>query len=129
MAVTQSRYGRYQRGGGRVEFGTYAPARERRRSHDQEFRLANIRPIPRDSGRAAAVRDDKQRNVDRSNNDDQAKPNPGRALSTHHRVDDELYSEAEKAFGTTGLFDIAALMGQYHTVCTALTLFEVPAPK
>jgi 4-carboxymuconolactone decarboxylase len=52
-----------------------------------------------------------------------------RELSTHHRVDDELYREAEKAFDTTGLFDIAALMGQYHTVCTALTLFEVPAPK
>jgi 4-carboxymuconolactone decarboxylase len=49
-------------------------------------------------------------------------------LSTSHRIDDELYREAEHAFGTTGLFDIAALMGQYHTVCTALTLFEVPAP-
>jgi 4-carboxymuconolactone decarboxylase len=52
-----------------------------------------------------------------------------RELSTRHRVDDELYREAEKAFGTTGLFDIAALIGQYHTVCTALTLFEVPAPN
>ncbi|MBV8348849.1 MAG: carboxymuconolactone decarboxylase family protein [Mycolicibacterium sp.] len=52
-----------------------------------------------------------------------------RELSTHHRVDDKLYREAEQAFGTTGLFDIAALMGQYHTVCTALTLFEVPAPN
>jgi 4-carboxymuconolactone decarboxylase len=52
-----------------------------------------------------------------------------RQLSTSHRVDDELYSEAEQAFGTTGLFDIAALIGQYHTVCTALTLFEVPAPN
>jgi 4-carboxymuconolactone decarboxylase len=50
-------------------------------------------------------------------------------LSTRHRVDDELYREAEKAFGTTGLFDIAALIGQYHTVCAALTLFEVPAPN
>jgi 4-carboxymuconolactone decarboxylase len=49
-------------------------------------------------------------------------------LSTSHRIDDELYREAEKAFGTTGLFDIAALMGEYHTVCAALTLFEVPAP-
>ena len=49
-------------------------------------------------------------------------------LSTSHRVDDELYREAEKAFGTTGLFDIAALMGGYHTLCAALTLFEVPAP-
>jgi hypothetical protein len=27
------------------------------------------------------------------------------------------------------LFDIAALIGQYHTVCTALNLFEVPAPN
>ena len=52
-----------------------------------------------------------------------------RQLSTRHRVDDELYREAEKAFGTTGLFDIAALIGQYHTVCAALTLFEVPAPN
>jgi len=52
-----------------------------------------------------------------------------RQLSVHHRVDDELYREAEKAFGTTGLFDIAALMGQYHTVCAALNLFEVPAPS
>jgi 4-carboxymuconolactone decarboxylase len=52
-----------------------------------------------------------------------------RELSAHHRVDDELYREAEKAFGSTGLFDIAALIGQYHTVCTALNLFEVPAPN
>jgi 4-carboxymuconolactone decarboxylase len=52
-----------------------------------------------------------------------------RQLSTRHRVDDELYREAEKAFGTTGLFDIVALIGQYHTVCAALTLFEVPAPN
>jgi 4-carboxymuconolactone decarboxylase len=50
-------------------------------------------------------------------------------LSTSHRVDDELYREAKKAFGTTGLFDIAALIGEYHTVCAALTLFEVPAPN
>jgi 4-carboxymuconolactone decarboxylase len=52
-----------------------------------------------------------------------------RQLSTRHRVDDELYREAEKAFGTTGLFDIAALIGEYHTVCAALNLFEVPAPN
>jgi 4-carboxymuconolactone decarboxylase len=50
-------------------------------------------------------------------------------LWTSHRVDDELYREGEKAFGTTGLFDIAALIGQYHTVCTAVTLFAVPAPN
>lgn len=51
-----------------------------------------------------------------------------RELSTHHRVDDELYREAEQAFGTKGLFDIVAVMGVYQTVCSVLALFEVPAP-
>ncbi|ACB95127.1 carboxymuconolactone decarboxylase family protein [Beijerinckia indica] len=50
-------------------------------------------------------------------------------LSTRHRVDDELYREAEQAFGRTGLFDIIAVMGVYQTVCSALALFEVPAPE
>jgi hypothetical protein len=36
-------------------------------------------------------------------------------LSTRRRVDDKLYRAAEKAFGTTGLFDIAALTGQYRS--------------
>jgi 4-carboxymuconolactone decarboxylase len=52
-----------------------------------------------------------------------------RELSTRHRVDDELYRAAEQTFGRKGLFDIVALMGLYQTVCTALTLFEVPAPN
>lgn len=50
-------------------------------------------------------------------------------LATRHRVDDELYRQAEQAFGATGLFDIAAVMGVYHTVCSMLALFEVPAPS
>ena len=50
------------------------------------------------------------------------------AMATRHHIDDELYQEAESAFGARGLFDIAAVMGVYHTVCTMLTLFEVPAP-
>jgi 4-carboxymuconolactone decarboxylase len=49
-------------------------------------------------------------------------------MATRHHIDDGLYQEAESAFGTKGLFDIAAVMGLYHTVCTMLTLFEVPAP-
>jgi 4-carboxymuconolactone decarboxylase len=49
-------------------------------------------------------------------------------LSSRHRVDDELYREAEEVFGRTGLFDIVAVMGVYQTVCSALALFEVPAP-
>jgi 4-carboxymuconolactone decarboxylase len=51
-----------------------------------------------------------------------------RALATRHHVDDDLYREAESVFGVRGLFDIAAVMGVYHSVCTMLTLFEVPAP-
>lgn len=43
-------------------------------------------------------------------------------------VDDDLYREAERLFGSTGLFDIAAVMGVYQTVCSMLALFEVPAP-
>ncbi|WP_042397386.1 carboxymuconolactone decarboxylase family protein [Streptacidiphilus carbonis] len=50
------------------------------------------------------------------------------AMATRHHIDDELYREAESAFGAKGLFDIAAVLGLYHTVCTMLTLFEVPAP-
>ena len=49
-------------------------------------------------------------------------------LSSRHRVD-ELYREAEQAFGRTALFDIVAVMGVYQTVCSALALFEVPAPS
>jgi 4-carboxymuconolactone decarboxylase len=49
-------------------------------------------------------------------------------LSTGHRVDDDLYRGAQNAFGATGLFDIAALVGVYHSVCAILNLFEVPAP-
>jgi 4-carboxymuconolactone decarboxylase len=49
-------------------------------------------------------------------------------LSTHHRIDDELYREAQSAFGEKGLFDIAALIGVYHSVCAVLNLFAVPAP-
>ncbi|WP_197733002.1 carboxymuconolactone decarboxylase family protein [Paraburkholderia pallida] len=49
-------------------------------------------------------------------------------LLTHHRVDDGLHRRAEQAFGTTGLFDITAVMGVYLTVCTGLILFDVPVP-
>jgi 4-carboxymuconolactone decarboxylase len=51
-----------------------------------------------------------------------------RQLSTRHRIDDELYREAQNAFGAQGLFDIVALIGIYHSVCAILNLFAVPAP-
>ena len=49
-------------------------------------------------------------------------------LSTKHRIDDGLYRQAEQVFGRQGLFDIAALIGIHHAVCTTLTMFAVPAP-
>lgn len=52
-----------------------------------------------------------------------------RELATRHHIPDELYRQAEEAFGRTGLFDIVAVMGVYETVCTLMTLFEVPAPS
>ncbi len=51
-----------------------------------------------------------------------------RQLSTGHRVDASLYAEAEQAFGTQGLVDIAFLAGIYHIVCALLNGFEIPAP-
>lgn len=50
-------------------------------------------------------------------------------LVSHHRVGEELYRKGEKIFGTKGLFDLIALIGEYQTVCGALCLFEVPVPK
>jgi 4-carboxymuconolactone decarboxylase len=51
-----------------------------------------------------------------------------RQLSTTHRVDQTLYRQAESCFGTTGLTDIAILIGIYHTVSATLNLFEIPVP-
>ena len=50
-------------------------------------------------------------------------------LSTSHRVEESLYREAETAFGTMGLIDIAFLIGIYHSVCATLTMFAMPAPE
>ncbi|WP_243753444.1 carboxymuconolactone decarboxylase family protein, partial [Mycolicibacterium sp. CBMA 213] len=52
-----------------------------------------------------------------------------RQLSSTHRVDETLYMQAEKHFGTKGLTDIAILAGIYHAVCATLNLFEIPAPR
>jgi 4-carboxymuconolactone decarboxylase len=52
-----------------------------------------------------------------------------RQLSAEHHVDAALYSAAEKAFGQRGLVEIAYLIGIYHTVCSLLNAFEIPAPR
>ncbi len=51
-----------------------------------------------------------------------------RELTVHHRLDTELFEEAQAAFGTTGLIDITFLIGRYVTICALLNAFEVPAP-
>jgi 4-carboxymuconolactone decarboxylase len=52
-----------------------------------------------------------------------------RQLSTSHHVDDQLYREAENAFGATGVLEITTLTGIYQTVCGILNAFDVPAPS
>lgn len=51
-----------------------------------------------------------------------------RQLCVDHRLDDELYREAENTFGTLGLIDMTSLIGVYHGVCITLTMFAVRAP-
>lgn len=66
---------------------------------------------------------------DRLGNDEEVAARVARELSTKHRIDDALFAEAEKLFAKQGLFEIAALIGEYHTTCTILNLFAVPAPE
>lgn len=49
-------------------------------------------------------------------------------LATRHRVDDQTYRAAVAAVGPEGLFDLCTVMGVYHTMCSLMALFEVPAP-
>ncbi len=51
-----------------------------------------------------------------------------RQMTIEHRVDADLYSEAEKAFGKEGLVNLTFLMGIYLYTCVTLNAFEVPAP-
>lgn len=51
-----------------------------------------------------------------------------RELSTSHRADDAMFTQARKAFGDNGIVDLIVLAGTYYTVCGLLNAFEVPAP-
>jgi 4-carboxymuconolactone decarboxylase len=51
-----------------------------------------------------------------------------RQLTLNHRLDDELFREAEQAFGQQGLSDIWAVMAEYQGVCILLNMFTVPIP-
>ena len=50
------------------------------------------------------------------------------ALSTSHRLDDDVYRLAEKTLGAAGVFELTMLVGIYHTVCAILNVFDIPAP-
>ena len=54
--------------------------------------------------------------------------NFARQLTREHRVDDELYREAEHHFGSTTLVDIVYLVGLYLLTCALLNAFEIPKP-
>ena len=49
-------------------------------------------------------------------------------ISVSHHVSDELYAEARETFGEDGLYEIAALIGEFSATCAILNMFEVPVP-
>ena len=52
-----------------------------------------------------------------------------RQLTMDHRVDANLYHEAESIFGRTGLVDMIYLIGMYLLTCALLNAFEIPVPE
>jgi 4-carboxymuconolactone decarboxylase len=63
------------------------------------------------------------------NNEEQIAHRYARQLSAEHRVDSDLYSAAEQAFGKQGLVDLTYLTGIYHIVCALINGFETPVPE
>jgi 4-carboxymuconolactone decarboxylase len=51
-----------------------------------------------------------------------------RSLSLEHRLDEELYREAEALLGADGIMETAILTGLYHTVSAILNVFDIPVP-
>ena len=51
-----------------------------------------------------------------------------KAVVADHRVPEDLFAEAQKAFGHKGLVDLLHLAGLYLAVSALLNAFEVPAP-
>ena len=49
-------------------------------------------------------------------------------ISASHRIGDALYAEAKETFGVRGLYEIAALIGEFSATCAILNMFEVPPP-
>jgi len=49
-------------------------------------------------------------------------------LTLSRRIKDDLFGEAQQAFGPRGLVDLVQLVGAYQTVCGILNCFTIPAP-
>jgi 4-carboxymuconolactone decarboxylase len=45
-----------------------------------------------------------------------------------HRVDDDTYAAAERAFGRDGVLDMVHLIGMYLATSALLNAFEIPSP-
>lgn len=50
-------------------------------------------------------------------------------LVRDHRVDEQLYREAEDHFSSTTLVDLVYLVGLYLVTCALLNAFEIPKPE
>jgi 4-carboxymuconolactone decarboxylase len=50
------------------------------------------------------------------------------ALAVDHAVSDDLYAEADEAFGTDRLIALVNLIGRYMNTAAVLTCFRIPAP-
>jgi 4-carboxymuconolactone decarboxylase len=51
-----------------------------------------------------------------------------RQLTREHKVDEQLYREAETLFGSATLVDLVYLVGLYLLTCALLNAFEIPRP-
>ena len=50
-------------------------------------------------------------------------------LTAERDIEQSLYDEAAKLFGTHGISDMLHLIGNYQTVCGMLNTFDIPAPE
>ena len=51
-----------------------------------------------------------------------------RQLTREYKVDEDLYREAEKHFGSETLVDLTYLVGLYLLTCALLNAFQIPKP-
>jgi len=50
-------------------------------------------------------------------------------LTAERDIEQSLFDEAAKLFGTHGISDMLHLIGNYQTVCGMLNTFDIPAPE